>query len=221
MSTDRRVADTAGDAGTDAAAVPADGSGTSPDWRERLRTSRFGGAGVLLVTALLVMGGAWLIQSTTGVGDVTEVTTTGAAGPPPEIGGPAHDFTARTIDGQEVSLSDYEGRPVWVLFGASWCASCRAEAPDVEAVYAQAQEQGVEIVSVYLGEDAMTVRDYTSSAGLTYLHVPDPATSVSSAYRVMGIPAHYFIDPQGRIASIQVGAIDRGQMEQSISDIAG
>ncbi|MDO5626779.1 MAG: TlpA disulfide reductase family protein [Mobilicoccus sp.] len=192
---------------------------TRPDWRERLRTSRLGTMAVLVVTTLLVMVGAWFVQQSQA-DDVSAVTTTGqATSPPPEVGKPAADFVARTIDGREVNLSDYRGRPVWVLFGASWCASCRAEAPDVEAVYQEAKDSGVEIISVYLAEDAMTVRGYTQSTGLSYMHVPDPVTNISSEYRVMGIPAHYFIDTEGNIDSIQVGAINQDQMRASLATL--
>ncbi|WP_052465931.1 TlpA family protein disulfide reductase [Mobilicoccus massiliensis] len=198
--------------------------GQGPDWRERLRTSRAGTLGVLLVTTLLVMVGAWFIQKPDAAkqGDVTAVQLQGEqAGPPPAVGAPAQDFTARTIDGRTVKLSDYAGKPVWLLFGATWCASCRAEVADVESVYQQAKAQGVEVISLYLSEDAKTVQDYTKATGLTYLHVPDPQTTVASAYRVMGVPAHFYVDRQGKIASIQVGALDRATMEKNLAAITG
>lgn len=203
----------------------ADGNGSrTPDWRERLRTSRFGTIGVLVVTTLLVMVGAWFAQKPSGSaeGDVTAVSVTGEQlGPPPAVGAPAQDFTARTLDGKEVRLSDYKGRPVWLLFGATWCSSCRAEVADVEAAYQQAKDAGVEIISLYLSEDAGTVQEYTSGTGLSYLHVPDPRTDVASAYRVMGIPAHYFVDKEGKIASIDIGALDRSTMDEKLASITG
>ncbi|WP_313565791.1 TlpA disulfide reductase family protein [Mobilicoccus sp.] len=190
-----------------------------PDWRTRLRESRYGTLGVLVVTTALILVGAWFVRDATAP-DVSEVSTTAqASGPAPAVGQPAQDFTARTIDGRTVQLSDYRGKPVWLLFGASWCASCRAEAPDVQAVYEQARKDGVEVLAVYLGEDALSVRDYTRDVGLTYPHIPDPDTALSGRYRVMGIPAHYFIAPDGTIASIQVGSLDRERMTATLADL--
>ena len=192
-------------------------------WQQRLQNSRFGTIGVLALTAVLVMGGAYLVQRPSDdEAGVTSVSVTGKQlGPPPAVGAPAQNFTARTIDGKPVQLSDYKGRPVWLLFGATWCASCRAEVADVEAAYKQAKASGVEVISLYLSEDASTVQNYTQSTGLTYLHVPDPQTDVASAYRVMGIPAHYFIDKQGNINSIQIGTLDRSTMDSALAGISG
>ena len=48
-----------------------------------------------------------------GDGDVSEVDVTAqASGPAPEVGQPAQDFTAVTLEGETVSLSDFRGRPV-------------------------------------------------------------------------------------------------------------
>ncbi|GAB48594.1 TlpA family protein disulfide reductase [Mobilicoccus pelagius] len=221
--TDQATAGTGATGTTDATGpgAPATGGGADPaprDWRARLRGSRFGTLAVLVVTTLLVLVGAWFVQDAKGGSGVSDVATTAeATGPAPAVGAPAQDFTARTIDGRTVRLSDYRGRPVWLLFGASWCASCRAEAPDVQAVHEKARAAGVEVLAVYLGEDAMAVRDYVSDTGLTYTHVPDPETSLSSRYRVMGIPAHYFVAPDGRIDSIQVGALDAERMTESLA----
>ena len=206
---------------TERATTPQTTSGASskeprPDWRARLRGSRHGTLLVLLVTTALILVGAWFVREATRP-EVSEVTTTAqASGPAPAVGQPAPDLTARTIDGRTVRLSDYRGKPVWLLFGASWCASCRAEVADVQAVYEQERAEGAEVLAVYLGEDAMTVRDYTKGTGLTYPHIPDPDTSLSSRYRVMGIPAHYFVAPDGTIAAIRVGALDRATMSENL-----
>jgi CSLREA domain-containing protein len=49
-----------------------------------------------------------------------------------------------TVDGTKVSLSSYRGHPVWLTFGATWCAACKAEAPDIEAALICRTDAGVE-----------------------------------------------------------------------------
>ena len=197
-------------------------SGTgAADWRTRLRESRLGTVGVLAVTAVLVLGGAHLVSggSDTAEDGVSRVELVGQAGPAPEVDAPAHDFRAVTTDGREVALSDYAGQPVWLVFNATWCSSCRAEAPDIQEAYAEHDD--VTVLSVYIAESERTVVGYTERAGLTYDHIADPQTTIASAYRVLGIPAHFFIDGDGVLRSSAVGSLSRAQMDQALADIRG
>ncbi len=50
-------------------------------------------------------------------------------------GAVAPDFTAVTLEGEPVSLSDYEGRVVLVNIWATWCAPCREEMPSMQSMY--------------------------------------------------------------------------------------
>lgn len=199
------------------------------DWRTRLRGSRYGTLIVLAITAALVCVGAYLVRpggasgpeaaATTG-GGVQAVELSGSrSGPAPEVGAPAPAFTATAADGRSVSLADYRGRPVWLTFGASWCSACRVEAPDIQAAYEARKAGGLAVVAVYLSEDAMDVTQFSDRLGLTYVHIPDPQTALASAYRVMGIPAHVFIDRQGVVRSIQVGILTPERIEASIAQI--
>ena len=123
-------------------------------------------------------------------------------GAPPKIGSPAQDFTATTVDGKKVSLSSYKGHPVWLTFGATWCAACKAEAPDIQAAYEKFKPKGVVVLSIFIREDAATVKDYADRIGLTYPKMADPDTRIASAYRVYGIPAHFFIDASGILREV-------------------
>lgn len=79
-------------------------------------------------------------------GGGVQVSGSGAARP--VVGAPARDFTATTLEGKTVSLSTLRGRPVWLAFVATWCSSCRAEAPDVQAAYERAKASGAVVVAV-------------------------------------------------------------------------
>ena len=60
-------------------------------------------------------GAAYLVNRPADDAGVRAVTLSGPRhGAPPEIGKQAQDFTATTVDGREVSLSDYRGKAVWL-----------------------------------------------------------------------------------------------------------
>jgi cytochrome c biogenesis protein CcmG, thiol:disulfide interchange protein DsbE len=199
-------------------------SGVQPGVRQRIRESRFGTLLVLGVTAAIVAAAATMIdrpgsEDATG-GAVTAIELTGQGrGDPPVIGGPAQDFSAVTVDGKEVSLSDFKGHPVWLTFGASWCAACKAEAFDIQNAYAAHEGEGAVVLGVFISEDDATVRDYAGRVGLTYPAIADPNTDIASAYRVLGVPAHFFIDADGVIRSISTGTLSPQQMDESITGL--
>ncbi|MEP7194348.1 MAG: TlpA disulfide reductase family protein [Actinomycetota bacterium] len=186
--------------------------------RERVGQSRLGTLLVLAVTAAIVLGGAYLVSPKSEVSAVTVPSSNRAA---PKIGQAALDFTATTVDGKQISLSSLKGHPVWLTFGASWCADCQAEAPDIEAAYQKHQAAGVVVLSVAVNEkDAATVIDYGKRAGLTFPQIWDANETIGSAYRVNGIPAHFFIDSSGILRSSKVGLLSPGKMEASLKEIS-
>ena len=190
--------------------------------QERIRDSRLGTVLVLAVTAALVMAGSyWVDRPAAAEPGVQAVQLTGSGdGPAPRIGSPAQDFTATTVDGKTVSLSSYKGQAVWLTFAATWCAACQAEAPDIEAAYQKTKAGGAVVLMVFISEDSATVRDYADRVGLTFPMIADPDTRIASAYRVNGIPAHFFIDRSGVLRSMETGGLSPEKMDASIAAVS-
>jgi cytochrome c biogenesis protein CcmG/thiol:disulfide interchange protein DsbE len=194
-----------------------------PAWRARVRGSRLGNLIVIGVTALAVAFGAWLVMrpdasEDAGGGAVSQVEVAGA-GAAPVAGAHAPDFTATTLDGEQVSMAALQGRPVWLLFVATWCSGCRAEMPDVQAAHQAQVPDGVEVVAVYVGEDQSVVQGYAERLGLNFDQVPDTQSSLSAGYGVRGIPAHFFIDADGVVQHTWVGVLSPDQIEEGLSTI--
>ena len=78
------------------------------------------------LTALLVLVGVGLIRTQEG---------------PVSAGQKAPDFILTTFDGQEIALSDLEGKVVVLNFWASWCKPCESEAADLEAAWRSHQSR--------------------------------------------------------------------------------
>jgi peroxiredoxin len=123
------------------------------------------------------------------------------------------------VDGKKVSLSGFKGQPVWLTFGATWCAACVAEAPDVQAASEKFKPKGVVVLAIFIREDSATVNDYADRVGLTFPKVADPDTRIASAYRVYGIPAHFFIDRSGILRSTKTGGLSPEQMAAALTEI--
>ncbi|MGH7363037.1 MAG: peroxiredoxin family protein, partial [Candidatus Methylomirabilales bacterium] len=71
----------------------------------------------------------------------------------PEVGALAPDFVLPNLDGQQVRLSDFRGRKaVLLMFWASWCPSCREEAPTNRRAHALYRDRGLEFLAVSIDQ---------------------------------------------------------------------
>lgn len=194
--------------------------------RSRIRSSRFGTLAVLLITAAVVVGGVWLVNR----GNASNAAVQNAGGtviklpgnstaPAPEVGKPAQDFTITTYDGKSVSLSSFKGKAVWLTFGASWCAGCQAEVPDIQAASTRFASSGVVVLAVNISEENPTVKAYAERVGLTYSIGADPNSTVADTYAVSAIPSHFFIDANGVVRDIRLGALSPESMDSILTKL--
>ncbi len=131
-------------------------------------------------------------------------------------GMPAPEFSLQTVDGQTLSLSDLRGKAVMVNFWATWCPPCRAEMPDMQQVYAERGSSDIAILAVNVQEAAELVNQFVARYGLKFPILMDPSGNVFTAYRVSSLPTSYFVDREGRIASVNVGALNRQGMVKQL-----
>jgi len=60
----------------------------------------------------------------------------------------APEFTLISLDGTEVTLTDFEGKVLFLNFWATWCPPCRQEIPGFLEVYDKYKSEGMEILGV-------------------------------------------------------------------------
>lgn len=118
----------------------------------------------------------------------------------------APDFTVLNIEGKEVSLSDYRGKPVVINFWATWCYYCKLEMPDFDKAYKN--YPNVEFLMVNAGETADTAKAYVEEEGFSFSIFLDTDSEAVIKYGVTGLPATFFIDKNGKLIAKASGAID-------------
>ena len=176
---------------------------------------------VMGVTAVVILAVSYLAnRPAAGGGGFTSVVLSGRpSGPPPETGKPAPDFSATTIKGQKVTLTDMRGHPFWLTFGATWCQECRVENPDIQAAWEKYRGQGLKLLSIWIQDDRSTIIDYSKRIGLTYPKVDDADSRMESAYRIVGIPSHFFIDGKGILREIRISGLEPEAMDENLAEI--
>lgn len=139
--------------------------------------------------------------------------------PPPQIGKEAPDFTLESLDGGQVSLSDFRGGLVMLSFFASWCPHCQAETPHIVKLYNELGPDKLQVVAVSLGETRDKVEAYRKEYNVPYPLLLDPQGISANLYYVQSIPLNVFIDAEGLILSGYGGALDEEQLRQILAEL--
>ena len=134
----------------------------------------------------------------------------------------APDFTVTDQEGNQVSLSDFLGKPVVLNFWASWCGPCKQEMPHFEEAY---QEYGQEIhflmvnLTDGIDETEESAQAFIQENSYSFPIYFDSSYSAAIAYGVSGVPVTYFIDAQGGLIAWANGMLSLETLEQGIGMI--
>ena len=135
----------------------------------------------------------------------------------------APDFTVQDANGNNVSLSDFKGKPVVLNFWASWCPPCKAEMPDYEKMYQLYSSQGVVFMMVNMTdgsrETTATAKHFLKDSNYTFSAYFDVESNVANTYGISSIPDSIFIDKYGNIVNAYEGIIDVATMKKSIESV--
>lgn len=134
----------------------------------------------------------------------------------------APDFTLQTLDGETIRLSDLRGRPVLINFWASWCGPCRREMPELIRVYEAHRAEGFVILALNdTSLDSLSaVKAFVEEFQLPFPVLLDETGAVSTdLYQLRGLPTSVFINREGFIVRIYLGAMTGAQIEQYVIEI--
>ncbi len=133
----------------------------------------------------------------------------------------APDFRLRTLSGDPLRLSDLQGQPVIVNFWATWCTTCREETPELISLYAEHQNNSLELLGVNLREANSQVQGFVDEFGISYPMVMDRDGQVASTWHIggpnNGVPATYFIDRSGVVRLVVFGALTQEKMDEGLA----
>ena len=142
---------------------------------------------------------------------------------PAERREPAPTLSGVALNGEEVSTADHAGKIVVVNVWGSWCAPCRAEAP--ELVEAQRDlGDGVAFLGVNTRDlDVAPAQAFERAFGLTYPSIFDPDGRLLLGFAQLppkAIPSTVVIDAEGRVAARVLGTVDATTLSGIVSDVA-
>lgn len=136
----------------------------------------------------------------------------------PELNALAPPFERTTLTGETIDLLALRGQPVIINFWATWCAPCRAEMPELQALYDAYAGQGLRILAVNMGESAPIASRWVDDMALTFDILLDPQRDLERLYRVRGQPSTYVIGADGHIEAIFYGPTTAATLERYLTE---
>jgi cytochrome c biogenesis protein CcmG, thiol:disulfide interchange protein DsbE len=128
----------------------------------------------------------------------------------------APGFTLPRLEGDgNLSLAEFDGKPLVINFWASWCGPCRDEAPLLQAA---AREYHGRLVVLGIDYQDFTgdARKFVRKFGLTYPIVRDGDGSLLARWGVTGAPESFFVDRAGKVVAHVPGAVDKETLPAGI-----
>ena len=107
------------------------------------------------------------------------------------------DWLLKNTEDTEIRLSDYQGKPVILVFWATWCPYCKKLLPGIAKLHEKYHTKGLTVFAVNIKEDWQPKtywrnHDYQFDALLN-------GDDVAELYNVRGTPAVVFIAPDGKV----------------------
>jgi cytochrome c biogenesis protein CcmG/thiol:disulfide interchange protein DsbE len=123
------------------------------------------------------------------------------------------------LDERTIRLTDFSGRPLWIVFWATWCTPCYQEAPEIEAAQRAHAGSGLRVLAIAVQDPASSVEDFMHRYGLDYTVALDSTAAVRDRYGGWGLPIHFFVDGSGTIRDRYVGQLSADGMEEHLRSI--
>lgn len=133
------------------------------------------------------------------------------------LGKPAPDFTVTDLAGKQHKLSDYRGKDVMLVFWATWCPPCMMEIPHLISLRNSISREKLAILAITPNNRPELVHKVAQSKKLNYTvafeqqNMPAPF-GVMRIYRTSGVPASFFIRPDGTIKLATSGLLAEDDM---------
>jgi len=130
------------------------------------------------------------------------------------------DFVLKDMNGVDVKLAAFRGKPIVMNFWATWCGPCRAEIPSLVELQTKYSAEGTEVVilGVSVDDPVDKLKPYAAMMKMNYpVLVGNGREDVQDAFGPLwGIPVTVFIGRDGKIAKKHSGIASKEQFEQEI-----
>jgi thiol-disulfide isomerase/thioredoxin len=112
-----------------------------------------------------------------------------------------YDVSLTNLQDGKTSLSQYKGKYILLDFWGSWCGPCFKNAPYLEQIRKELQNQPIEFISVSMDQDVVTWKGSVKKHMYPGINLFDDNGILSTYYKVLWAPRYMIIMPDGSVAN--------------------
>ncbi|AKH84149.1 redoxin domain-containing protein [Streptomyces sp. CNQ-509] len=137
----------------------------------------------------------------------------------------APDISGETTDGGQLALADYRGKVVVLNVWGSWCAPCRAEAPNLRKVSEDTADRGVQFIGINTRDlDVANAQAFDRSFKIEYPSLYDPSGKLilkfpENSLSPQAIPSTLILDREGKIAVRALKPLSEKELRKALEPV--
>lgn len=176
----------------------------------------------IIIGLAVIGGGIFFLQSSSSNPAAENKAGDGGEVPPQQLDEKdlVPDLTFKDFNGNDVSLRDFQGKPIVVNSWAAWCPFCVNELPDFAEVQKEFGDEIV-IIAIDRAESLALSKSYTDDLGVTddILFVLDPKDTFYRAINGFSMPETLFVDADGVVRDHKRGPMTADEIRERLQKI--
>ena len=143
-----------------------------------------------------------------------------------EVGESALDLSLPLIvnqaqNAETVSLSDHQGKIIYLDFWASWCTPCRRSFPWMNDMQKKYGNKNFKVISINVDSERDLAEEFLANTPAKFSVLYDPDGALASEMKLKGMPSSFIINADGVVVSAHVGFTDKKKSlyEQEIKQL--
>jgi peroxiredoxin len=135
------------------------------------------------------------------------------------VGDKAPDFSAVSLLGGNVQLSEWQGKPVVLRFWSTDCKYCRADTPIFNYYFDKYKKKGLRVVYVNTGQESTElVKAFVADLDIAFPVIKEGGQAIATQYNVKIVPQTIFISPDGVILTAILGGVGEAEFKEILGD---
>jgi peroxiredoxin len=136
-----------------------------------------------------------------------------------KVGDVAQDFTLPSLTGEEMSLSQFRGKNVFIFFWSQGCVFCQTDnIVHVNEIFLKGKKVGLEVFSINIAQSKGDAREFVKQKKLIFPVLLDRDAKVArKKYGVYMLPALFIIGKEGVIKEKAYGYLTKEALWQFVN----